>query len=100
MTLFDVLIGMLCVVVGVGFWRMRANAEVAREYAQQYCRQQDLVFVSIHREAIHWRGTRRGEIDYSLCFTTDHEVSYVGTITVKRQHVIGITLPAYRDPER
>ena len=98
MTLLDILVSVCMLCVATGFWRIRASAEVARRMAQQYCKKNDLIFVSIHRNKIHFFGQHSGEVDYVMSFTTAPEVTYEGIITIKKSHIVRINMPVYREP--
>ena len=99
MTLLDILVSVSLICIAIGFWRIRANAEVARTVAQQYCKKHELIFVSIHRHKIHLLGQRSGEIDYLMSFTTAPDVAYEGVITIKKQRLIRIDIPVFREPD-
>ena len=99
MTLFDILVSVSILCVAIGFWRIRASAEVARTAAKQYCKKNALIFVSIHRSKIHFLGQHSGEIDYVMSFTTAPEITYEGVITIKKYRIIKIDMPVYREPD-
>ena len=99
MSLGDILITVSLLSVAVWFWQIRANAEIARQWAIQYCQQQRLIFVSLHRNKIGWVGRRFGVVEYTLIFSSDHEITYEGSIYVKQQRIIRTTIPPHRTPE-
>ncbi|MET1218869.1 MAG: DUF3301 domain-containing protein [Glaciecola sp.] len=97
------LLEILCITIGVAvavwFWRIRAYAEVAREYAQHYCRQHDLQFISIARKRLVWLAKseeKAGMIEYAFAFSGDKESAHEGSIFLYKGKVIKVSLPVYR----
>lgn len=82
----------------VWFWQIRDYAELARNFAQQYCQNHDLQFISIARSRITlWPGKQRfGLVEYSFCFSGDKESAYEGSIFVYKGKISKIELPAYK----
>ena len=102
MTLLDILVLVSLIALAGSFWQMREFAELARLTGQQYCKKHQLIFVSIARDTIHWRPTgtqKRFQFDYIMEFTTDNERLYRGVISVYKNKIVAIELPAYRSVE-
>lgn len=101
-TLLEILLIVIFCALTVWFWRMRDNAERVRQFAQQYCQNHHLQFISIARKNItFWPNNNKktGLIEYSFCFSGDKETAYEGIISVYKGKIKHVDLPAYRVAE-
>ncbi|MCP3427762.1 DUF3301 domain-containing protein [Opacimonas viscosa] len=98
-SLLEILLIVIFCALTVWFWRIRENAERVRQFAQQYCQNHHLQFISIARKNItFWpkNDKKVGLIEYSFCFSGDKETAYEGIISVYKGKIKQIDLPAYR----
>lgn len=81
------------------FWRLRGISEFSIRYANKYCQQQGLQFLSLARRSTRiasYRGKIDWKIMYQLEFSSNGEDAYIGTMTSFGHHVIEMNLPAYK----
>jgi hypothetical protein len=99
MNLFDLVVLLSVVVIGLLFWRFRAIAETANQHLSDYCERQNLQLLSIAR--IKTRiGSHRGKLDFhsefSFEFSGNGEDSYQGVLTMVGLKTLDLYTPAYR----
>ncbi|MDF2179633.1 DUF3301 domain-containing protein [Aliiglaciecola sp. CAU 1673] len=99
MTLFDLILMMVIVVVGLQFWRIRAISEKAHVYLEQYCQQQGLQLISLSRVKTRLTSIR-GKLDWHSEFTFEFsgngEDAYQGKLIMGGLKVLQTDLPPYR----
>lgn len=99
MDLVSVVILLLIVVVVIQFWRLRSIAEYMVTYTNQYCKRQQLQYISLARTSTKfkaYKGRLDWQLSYQVEFSSDGLTNYVGTIVSHGKNVIAIELPAYR----
>ncbi|MFC4700037.1 DUF3301 domain-containing protein [Glaciecola siphonariae] len=94
------LIILLCIgAVALQFWRLRGISEHAIAFAQQYCKKENLQFISLARLntrlTVH-RGKPDWLIQYQLEFSSDGETQYTGLIKTHGKQILSVDLPAFR----
>lgn len=102
MGLIDIMVWVMIIAAASLFWRVRDYAEIARLFAQQYCNQHQLVFVSIARKQIYWQDTtqsRRFQFDYIMEFSTANDVLYEGVVSIYKGKLKAIDVPVYKVPD-
>jgi hypothetical protein len=99
MTLGPLVILLVIGLIAFQFWRLRGISEFSIKYANKYCEQQNLQFLSLARRATRissYRGKIDWKIVYQLEFSSNGEDAYVGTMTSFGSNVIEMNLPAYK----
>lgn len=95
----------LLLAIGFGFflfWQGRRQAEQARRYIEQYCKQQQLQFLDMAWQSgkIAKRQRYIGWLShYEFAFSSDGESRYHGQATLLNMRLVEITTPPYRLPE-
>lgn len=87
--------------IGLLFWQGRRQAEQARRYVENYCKQQQLQFLDIA-----WLGGRPAKLKrligwqskYEFGFSSDGESRYTGHVTLLNLRLVDITTPPHRVP--
>ncbi len=101
MILSDAIVLLCVALVIVLFWQGRRQAEYARRYAQQYCKQNQLQFLDIawKRGRIAKIGRHIGWLsDYEFAFSSDGESRYEGNISLINLRLRDVSTPPYRLP--
>ncbi|RWU12314.1 DUF3301 domain-containing protein [Pseudidiomarina gelatinasegens] len=101
MVLADAIALLLVGFVVLIFWQGRRQAEQARRYVEQYCKQQQLQFLDIA-----WQGGRPAKLQrhlgwlsrYEFGFSSDGESRYNGQATLLNMRLVEITTPPHRVP--
>lgn len=86
-------------VIIIQFWRLRAIAEHMVVLAHQYCKKNQLQYISLARtrtKFIAHKGKLDWQLSYQLAFSSDGETEYTGVLTCHGKHLINIDLPAYK----
>lgn len=99
MDLSSLVILMIIVLLAIQFWRLRSIAEYMVVYANQYCKRNQLQYISLARSSTKfkvYKGRLDWQLSYQLEFSSDGQSDYVGTIVSHGKHVIQIELPPYR----
>ncbi|MFT5276748.1 MAG: hypothetical protein ACI97K_001691 [Glaciecola sp.] len=99
MTLGSLVILIAISLIAFQFWRLRGISEFSIKYANNYCKQQNLQFLSLARRATRisaYRGKLDWKIVYQLEFSSSGEEAYIGTMTSFGSNVIEMNLPAYK----
>lgn len=99
MTLFNVLLLLGIIVVGLQFWRIRAISEKAQQHLEQYCQQQGLQLISMSRGKTRLASVY-GKLDwhseFSFEFSGNGEDTYQGRLIMGGVRVLRTELPPYR----
>ncbi|RUO77314.1 DUF3301 domain-containing protein [Idiomarina seosinensis] len=101
MNLVDVLVLLAIVLVGWVFWQHRQQSESADRHARYYCKQQQLQFLDVRRDKTRWsfKGRQPGwRATFKMGFSSDGETRYEGNLELHNQQLIGVDLPAFREP--
>jgi hypothetical protein len=81
------------------FWRLRGMAEFSIQYANKYCEENNLQFLSLARRSTRI-ASHKGKLDwkivYQLEFSSSGSDAYIGTMTSFGNKVIEMNLPAYK----
>jgi hypothetical protein len=99
MTLGSLVILLSICWVGFQYWRLRGIAEFSIQYANQYCEQHNLQFLSLARRSTRisaYRGKLDWKVVYQLEFSSSGSDAYIGTMTSFGNKVIEMNLPAYK----
>ncbi len=97
-------LGTLVVLAVVGlviyqFWHLRAIAEKAVFYANQYCNKHGLQYISLARSNAKfkaYKGKLDWHVEYQLEFSSDGEIEYTGSLICHGKHLVKVEVPAYR----
>ena len=99
MTLGSLVILLSIALVAFQFWRLRGIGEFSIQYANQYCANQNLQFLSLARRSTRI-SAQKGKFDwkivYQLEFSSSGSDAYIGTMTCFGHAVIEMYLPAYK----
>lgn len=97
--LFDIVLLMVIIVVGMQFWRIRAISEHAKFYLSRYCEKNGLQLISIARSKTRL-SIHKGRLDwfneFNFEFSSTGEESYQGILTMSGLSIVNTELPAYR----
>lgn len=82
------------------FFALRKTEEKAQQFAQLYCQQHQLQFISIAKLSAGIKLTGKGDKGwqsiYALEFSGDGESSYTGEMRLINNRLASIDLPPYR----
>jgi len=99
MTLGSLVILLSIALIAFQFWRLRGIGEFSIQYANQYCANQNLQFLSLARRSTRI-SAQKGKLDwkivYQLEFSSSGSDAYIGTMTCFGHAVIEMYLPAYK----
>ena len=94
-----ILLGLILVVFQ--FWRLRSIAEHMVVLTNQYCKKNQLQYISLARTttkfAVH-KGKLDWQLSYQLAFSSDGETEYKGELVCHGKYLISINLPPYKVP--